>query len=157
MSHSDEDTRLMRIALEQAHSAIRAGQLPFGACVVVAGQVISAAHNTVFADQDVTRHAEVNALREACRALDRIDLAGATVFTSCEPCPMCLTACFWAGVSRIVYAARVADAQACGIRQLANAPEHLTALAEAGIEITGDVLREEGRAVFAGLETVPVC
>ncbi|MFF7988090.1 nucleoside deaminase [Streptomyces sp. NPDC007901] len=148
-----EDARFMRVALAQVRVGARAGQMPFGACVVVDGKLVSAEHNTVSTDLDVTRHAEVNALRQACRALGRIDLVGATVFTSCEPCPMCLAACFWAGVSRIVYSARVADAEAGGIRQLANAPQHLEALAAAGIEVVGDFLRDEGRAAFAEQET----
>ncbi|CAH1678813.1 MAG: nucleoside deaminase [Chelatococcus sp.] len=87
---------------------------PFGAVVVRDGRIIGEGVNAVTAINDPTAHAEVVAIRAACTAERNFSLAGATVYTSCEPCPMCLAACYWARVSRIVYAATRAEAAAAG-------------------------------------------
>ncbi|MBS7698491.1 MULTISPECIES: nucleoside deaminase [unclassified Chelatococcus] len=87
---------------------------PFGAVVVRDGRIIGEGINAVTATNDPTAHAEVVAIRAACAAEDNFSLAGATVYTSCEPCPMCLAACYWARVSRIVFAATRAEAAAAG-------------------------------------------
>ncbi|CAH1656962.1 Guanine deaminase [Hyphomicrobiales bacterium] len=87
---------------------------PFGAIVVRDGRIIGEGVNAVTAINDPTAHAEVVAIRAACTAEGNFSLAGATVYTSCEPCPMCLAACYWARVSRIVYAATRAEAAAAG-------------------------------------------
>ncbi|MFJ9752905.1 nucleoside deaminase [Streptomyces chartreusis] len=134
----------MRQALDQAAYAARTGQLPFGACVIRGVELIGTGHNTVLTDQDVSGHAEINALRAACAKTDEIDLHGCVLYTSCEPCPMCLTACYWARVSGIVYAAKAADATQAGFRQLPNAPAHLSILATAGTRLAGGLMRDEG-------------
>lgn len=78
---------------------------PFGAVIVRDGEVLARARNEVLATHDPTAHAEVQAIRAACRRLDSHDLAGATLYASCEPCPMCLGAVYWAGIERVVFAA----------------------------------------------------
>ena len=82
---------------------------PFGAVIVLKGTVIAAAGNSVIKDRDPTAHAEVNAIREACRKLRTVDLAGAILYTSCECCPMCYAAAYWARISKIYYAASHED------------------------------------------------
>ena len=74
---------------------------PFGALIVRGEEIISAQTNSVTPDKDPTAHAEVNAIREACKKLDTFDLSGCTLYTSCEPCPMCLSAAYWAKVDKI--------------------------------------------------------
>ncbi len=87
---------------------------PFGAMIVTAdGQAFDGV-NRVTADNDPTAHAEVTAIRTACRELGTFDLSGATLYTSCEPCPMCLASALWARVSRVVYAADRHDAASVG-------------------------------------------
>lgn len=87
---------------------------PFG-CVVVRGhEVIAKGHNMVLATNDPTAHAEVTAIREACRALNNFQLTGCEVYCSCEPCPMCLGALYWARPDRIYYANTKADAASIG-------------------------------------------
>ena len=87
---------------------------PFGAMIVMAdGQAFDGV-NRVTADNDPTAHAEVTAIRTACRELGTFDLSGATLYTSCEPCPMCLASALWARVSRVVYAADRHDAASVG-------------------------------------------
>ncbi|MDR0370718.1 MAG: nucleoside deaminase [Prevotellaceae bacterium] len=87
---------------------------PFGAVVVKDGKIIARAVNTVTTGNDPTAHAEVNAIREACRNLQTFDLSGCEMYASCEPCPMCLSAIYWARIDKVYYAGSRADAQAAG-------------------------------------------
>jgi lactoylglutathione lyase len=98
------DGELLERAVALARANVEAGEEPFGSLVARDGEVLGEGVNTTRRDADPTAHAEVAAVREACRRLGTIDLAGATVFTSCEPCPMCRTVAVLAGVSRILYA-----------------------------------------------------
>lgn len=97
---------------ERNASSVTGG--PFGAVVVKDGKVIAEASNTVTVDNDPTAHAEVNAIRKACTALGTFDLSGCELYTSCEPCPMCLAACYWAHIDKVYYAADREDAAAAG-------------------------------------------
>ena len=87
---------------------------PFAALIVRKGEVIAEATNTVTGSNDPTAHAEVSAIRTACAKLKTFHLAGSDLYTSCEPCPMCLGAVYWARLSRIFYAGTRADAAAAG-------------------------------------------
>lgn len=87
---------------------------PFGAVIVKNGEVISSAGNSVTVDNDPTAHAEVNAIRAAAKMLNSFDLSGSTLYTSCEPCPMCLAAAYWANIDKIYYSATKDDAAAAG-------------------------------------------
>jgi len=87
---------------------------PFGAVVVKDGEIIAAAANTVTSDNDPTAHAEVNAIRLACKNLHTFDLQGCEIYASCEPCPMCLSAIYWARIDKLYYAANQNDASAAG-------------------------------------------
>jgi tRNA(Arg) A34 adenosine deaminase TadA len=91
---------------------------PFGACIVKDGEVIACDHNVVWASTDITAHAEVYAIRNACKKLDSIDLSGCTIYSTCEPCPMCFTAIHWARIGRIVCGARIEDAKKYGFNEL---------------------------------------
>jgi tRNA(Arg) A34 adenosine deaminase TadA len=87
---------------------------PFGAVIVRDGRIVGEGVNTVTATHDPTAHAEVNAIRAATKALGTFSLTGCELFTSCEPCPMCLAASYWARLDRIYYGARAADAARAG-------------------------------------------
>jgi guanine deaminase len=87
---------------------------PFGAVVVRAGEVVASGVNRVTATNDPTAHAEVSAIRAACQALGTFSLAGCDVYTSCEPCPMCLAAIYWARCERVFYGNTAADAADAG-------------------------------------------
>ena len=112
----DKDNfEFMKKALEIATgNASSQGGGPFGAVIVKDGKVVSAAGNTVTPDNDPTAHAEVNAIRNACKELKTFDLSGCVLYTSCEPCPMCLSASYWARIGRIYYAAGRDDAAKAG-------------------------------------------
>ena len=90
---------------------------PFGAVVVCDGQVVGRGHNRVTEQLDPTAHAEIIAIREACRTFGRFDLSGCELYTSCEPCPMCLAAIYWARLDRVFYACTRHDAAEIGFRR----------------------------------------
>lgn len=105
----------MRRALDLASSNVRSGQGgPFGAVVVRGDTVIAEGTNLVTSTNDPTAHAEVVVIRKACAALKLFQLAGCDLFTSCEPCPMCLGAIYWARPAAVYYAASHTDAAAAG-------------------------------------------
>ncbi|NKC31953.1 nucleoside deaminase [Falsiroseomonas selenitidurans] len=110
---TDEDFMRQAIALSRRGMEGGAGG-PFGALVVAEGRVVAEGWNQVTSTNDPTAHAEIVAIRRACTALGRFDLRGATVFTSCEPCPMCLAALYWSRCDRVVYANGRAQAAAIG-------------------------------------------
>jgi guanine deaminase len=93
---------------------VERGGGPFGAVVAAGAHVVAEGANRVTADCDPTAHAEIVAIREAGRSLGRFSLHGLTLYASCEPCPMCLAACYWARLDRVVFAADRLDAQAAG-------------------------------------------
>jgi len=138
----------MREAIRLAAEGVRRGDGgPFGAVVVRDGEIIGRGWNRVVAQQDPTAHAEVNAIRDACRRLGDFRLAGCRLYTSCEPCPMCLAAAYWARLEQVWYAATGEDAEAVGfddshIRQQLAEPRERRLLPQ------GQLLREEALEVF---------
>src|SRR5262245_61122601 len=142
------DKEWMQLAIEAARTGIQTGQTPFGACLVRGDKLICAMHNHVWSDGDITAHAEITALREACRELKRIDLSDCTIYSTCEPCPMCFTACHWARIPRIVYGASIEDAQAAGFRELTLSNQKLRELGAGTVDIQGGLLKEECVALF---------
>ncbi|MGO4572777.1 nucleoside deaminase [Microvirga sp. 2TAF3] len=110
-----EDQRYLSraIALSREHMSDGAGG-PFGAVIVRDGKVLAEGWNRVTSANDPTAHAEVTAIRRACEAVSDFALHGATLYTSCEPCPMCLASAYWARISRIVYANTREDAARIG-------------------------------------------
>ncbi|MEM7290691.1 MAG: nucleoside deaminase [Pseudomonadota bacterium] len=101
----------MQLAIDKTREGIARGQSPFGCAIARDGVVIAVAHNTVLETTDITAHAEVNALRQACREVEDIHLAGAVVATTCEPCPMCMAALHWARVDTVYFGATIDDAE----------------------------------------------
>lgn len=113
--HGRPDPEFLRRAIALATNNVLHGNGgPFGAVIVRDGRIVGEAANTVTATSDPTAHAEVNAIRAAARALNSFTLAGCELYTSCEPCPMCLAAAYWARLDRIYYGATAADAAHAG-------------------------------------------
>ena len=108
---TSEDKKFMQLAIDLSIENVAAGGGPFGAVVVRNGEVIATGTNRVTANCDPTAHAEVSAIRAACAKLGDFKLSGCTVYSSCEPCPMCLSALYWAGVERIFYGNTKQDAK----------------------------------------------
>jgi len=109
-----DDARWLARATDLASANVDAGGGPFGAVVVRAGAVVATGQNRVTRDLDPTAHAEVVALRAACVAADDFQLAGHTLYASCEPCPLCMAAALWARVDRVVFSADRHDASSAG-------------------------------------------
>ena len=107
---SDHET-FMKRAIELAQNSVRNGGGPFGAVIVRDGEVVAEGSNCVTLDNDPTAHAEVTTIRKACKALNTFDLSGCIVYTSCEPCPMCLSAIYWARMDAIYYGCTKEDAK----------------------------------------------
>ena len=110
MTITEQDKDFMREAIRLADESVRNGGGPFGAVVVKDGKIVAGSANSVTQNNDPTAHAEVNAIREACRKLGTYDLSGCVIYTSCEPCPMCLGAIYWAHLDRIYYGNTKKDA-----------------------------------------------
>ena len=138
----------MRVAIEKAKEGIALGQTPFGASIARAGELLSSAHNVVWQTTDITAHAEIHAIREACRKLSSIDLSGCVIYSTCEPCPMCFSACHWARISKIVYGANIQDALHSGFHELQIPNSLLKELGASRVEIVSDFLRDEAVALF---------
>ena len=105
-------------ALDLAVANVAEGGGPFGAVIVRDGALLATGQNRVTRDNDPTAHAEVLAIRRACAGLGDFSLAGSTLYASCEPCPLCVSACLWARLDRVVYAADRHDAARGGFDDL---------------------------------------
>ncbi len=105
---------LMKRAIELSENSVRNGGGPFGAVIAKNGEIIAEASNSVTIDNDPTAHAEVNTIRKATKKLGTFDLSGCEIYTSCEPCPMCLGAIYWAHLDKIYYANDRKDAAKIG-------------------------------------------
>lgn len=104
MNHiTEQDRAFMREAIRLANKSVQNGGGPFGAVIVKDGEIVAGSSNSVTIDNDPTAHAEVNTIRKACKRLGTFDLSGCYIYTSCEPCPMCLGAIYWARIDRIYY------------------------------------------------------
>lgn len=114
MKITELDKQMMREAIRLASESVKNGGGPFGAVIVKDEKILAGCSNSVTIDNDCTAHAEVNTIREACRKLGTYDLSGCTIYTSCEPCPMCLGAIYWAHLDKIFYANNRKDAGRIG-------------------------------------------
>jgi tRNA(Arg) A34 adenosine deaminase TadA len=138
----------MREAIRLARENLRAGAGgPFGAVVVKDGAIIGRGRNQVTSINDPTAHAEVMAIREACRVVGDFRLSGAVIYTSCEPCPMCLSALYWARIERVFFAGTREDAAAAGFDDEMLYREVALPLEQRALPFVG-LLREEALPAF---------
>lgn len=112
-----KQTEYMKEALQEAYIGIRAGDGgPFGSVIVRDGQIVGRGHNRVLLHRDPTCHGEMEAIRDACKTLGTHDLTGCELYTTAEPCPMCLGGILWANISRVYYGCNRADTDGIGFR-----------------------------------------
>ncbi len=142
------DEKYIRRAIELARQGMEenAGG-PFGAVIVKGDQIIAESNNTVTSSNDPTAHAEVNAIRQACEKLSSYQLEGCALYSSCEPCPMCLGAIYWARPDRLVYSSTRIDAANIGFDDAFIYEEILNEPTNRKIP-TKSILREEANLVF---------
>jgi tRNA(Arg) A34 adenosine deaminase TadA len=146
---NDNDDSLLRETIRLSREHMLAGEGgPFGAIIARDGEILSRGWNRVTSTNDPTAHAEIVAIRAACARLGTFTLDGCVLYSSCEPCPMCLTAAYWARISRIVFAASRHDAAGAGFDDEWLYRELPLAI-EARRVPTRQTLREEAQRVFA--------
>jgi tRNA(Arg) A34 adenosine deaminase TadA len=121
---------------------------PFGAVIVRNGDIVSRGWNRVTSSNDPTAHAEMNAIREACRKLDTFWLGDCELYVNCEPCPMCLAAAYWAGIKKIYYGAERRDAADIGFGDEYIGREIIKPLAERNLEMEQG-MRKQALEAFA--------
>ncbi len=154
MNLNSEDLRFLKLAIGTAGENMKDGGGPFGAVVVSDGTVIARAGNRVVPGHDPTAHAEVMAIRMAAERLGTHDLGECTIYASCEPCPMCLGAIYWAGIRRIVYASDRFRAAEAGFSDNHIYEElGLDNSARSVVMVRG--LKEEGDSVLKQWEELP--
>ena len=137
----------MQRAIELSRQSIDNGGGPFGAVIVKDGKIIAESSNSVTQDNDPTAHAEVNAIRKAAKAMNTFDLSGTTIYSSCEPCPMCLSAIYWARIDKLFFANTRHDAKAIGFHDEFLYEEIQLPIAKRTIP-TKQIMREEALHVF---------
>jgi guanine deaminase len=145
----------MRRAIELSLEMMRTNRGgPFGAVIVKDGKIVAEGYNRVTSANDPTAHAEIVAIRDACQTLGTYDLTGCEIYTSCEPCPMCLGAIYWARLDRIYFANDRQDAARVGFRDDFLYNEIPLPLQQRAIP-TQSLLRDEGRAAFEEWDRKP--
>ncbi len=148
MSAGGDHDRWMRAAIERARAAIASGQSPFGAVVVRNGELVAGGHNEVWKRTDPTAHAEVVTIQNAGRELGTIDFRGCSMYTTCEPCPMCASAIHWANFDAVYFGATIDDAKRAGFRELIVAAEELYRRGGSKVRIVSGVLPRECASLF---------
>lgn len=145
----------MREAIKEAEAGLQGNRGgPFGCVVVRRGEIIARGNNRVTSSNDPTAHAEITAIREACRALYTFQLSDCELYTSCEPCPMCLAAVYWARIPKLYYGNTRLDAAAIGFddafiyQQIPLPPEDRTLVMQ-------PLLRDEAQAAFRAWQAKP--
>jgi guanine deaminase len=142
------EAEYMRLAIRKAQEGISRGQSPFGSAIVRAGEVVAVTHNSVWLTCDPTAHAEVNCIRAAAAALKTIFLHGCTLYSTTEPCPMCLSAIHWAKIERVVFGATIADAQTAGFSELGVPAAELAKMGGSPLIVESGLLQQECAALF---------
>lgn len=157
---TDAEMQFLRRAIDLSLDQTAANEGgPFGAVIVKDGRIVAEGWNRVTSACDPTAHAEIVAIRNACQALGRFDLQGCEVYASCEPCPMCLAAIYWARLERLTYAADRQDAAAAGFddewlyQELPKAPEERLLITRHGLQAEAQQamrrwLEKEGRIAY---------
>lgn len=131
----------MKLAVEEARAGINSNHGgPFGAVVVKDGEIIASGHNCVLKNNDSTCHGEIAAIREAEQKLETFDLSGCELYTTAEPCPMCLAAILWANISKVYYGCSVEDTAKIGFRD-----EKFEKLLDLNYEALGEMLEQRDR------------
>ena len=143
--------KFMRQAIDLSIENVRNGGGPFGAVIVRNGEVVATGVNNVVPHCDPTAHAEVSAIRKACQKVGDFKLDGCTIYTSCEPCPMCLSAIYWSGIERIFYCNTKQDAEDINFRDKFIYDELALPMTERRVPAV-NIMREEALEAFRDWE-----
>jgi tRNA(Arg) A34 adenosine deaminase TadA len=150
MAFDEIDERLVRQAIELARRARQAGNHPFGALLALNGTVLLTAQNTIATDRDPTAHAESNLVAEAIRRLTSDQIHRSVLYSSCEPCAMCVGKMYWAGIRSVVYALPSEQLAALAARDFVIPCRELFSRSRETVQVVGPLLIEEAREVHLG-------
>ncbi len=139
---------VMRLALEEARASRRSGNKGYGAAVVLGERVVSCRHDTASAERDPSLHAEVNAVREAARALGTADLSGCVLVSTCEPCPMCSSLAVWANLAAVFHGASIEATAALGKARIRVPAREIAERSPVRLEVVGGILEQECLALY---------
>ena len=142
------EREFMLAAIRKTQEGIELGQSPFGSAIVKEGKIVALTHNTVWRDTDPTAHAEVNCIRAAAKALGTIFLNGCQLYSTTEPCPMCLSAIHWAKIDRVVFGASISDAAAAGFKELFIDAKIMVKIGKSPLIVESGLLQEECADLF---------
>jgi guanine deaminase len=137
------EKRFMIEAIRIAAVGVRRGNSPFGSCIVRGGRVVASAHNTVLSRKDATNHAEMNAIRLACRRTGSHELRGCVIYSTTEPCPMCFAAIHWAKIDAVFYGTTIADVKRLGFSELTVGDKRMKREGHSKVGIKDKFMREE--------------
>ncbi|MFH1458885.1 MAG: nucleoside deaminase [Candidatus Omnitrophota bacterium] len=138
----------MQKAISEAKTGIMREQAPFGACIVLKNKAISSGHNQVWQNTDITAQAELIVIRRACAQLKTINLSGCIIYSTCEPCPMCFSACHWSRLSAVVYGASIKDARKNGFNELDISNAQIKRITKTRIKIIPGILKKDNLKLF---------
>jgi len=142
------EKKYLLMAIEEAKRGVKKKHGgPFGAVLLVDGQIFKA-HNMVLMDHDPTRHAEIRVISSACKKLKKEKLKNAVLYSSTEPCPMCLSAIHWAGINTIYYSTAIEDADKAGFDEIHLHANKIIKLAKLKMKVIGGLEREKGLEAF---------
>lgn len=148
METTDQHQKFMKVTIQLSEqNVLESLGGPFGAVVVKDGKILAKSANMVTSENDPTAHAEVSAIRMACKTLNTFDLSGCVIYTSCEPCPMCLSAVYWAKIDTIYYANTRQDAEDIGFNDKFIYDELQKALDKRQLPIK-QMMRDEAQGAF---------
>ncbi len=133
----------MRLAIDQARASRRGGNKGYGAAVVLGERVLSHRHDTASSERDPSLHAEMSAVREACRVLGTADLSGCVLVSTCEPCPMCSSLAVWANLGAVFFGASIEGTAALGKARIRVPAREIAARSPIRLEVVGGILEEE--------------
>lgn len=133
-----------------ARQTVEHGNHPFGALLVFQNEIILTAENTIYTEKDVTRHAELNLVSQACRQFPVETLHAATLYTSTEPCAMCTGAIYWAGIRTVVYGCSATGLASVVGHDFLNPCAELLATGQNPTTVIGGILEDEGLAIHQG-------
>ncbi len=132
----------MQAALKAAYRGIKKGNSPFGACIVKNGKIVTALHNVVWQTTDITAHAEIHAIRVACKLLKKIKLDGCEIYSTTEPCPMCFSAIHWAGIKTIYFGTSISDVKKLGFSELTLSNKEMKKKGKSSVKIVEGLERD---------------
>ena len=146
----------MEIAIAEAYRGIERGHGgPFGACLVLGGEVLATGHNEVLKSNDPTRHAEICAIIRAAKHIRSPHFKGCEIYSTTEPCVMCFAAIHWAQIPRLYFGTTVGDVKRLGFNELVVSNQTLKRLGKSKVHVTAGVMRDECRGLLESWKSLP--